>query len=83
MPALIFKEAAMKVEYENATATAPALEKQAPTRPDHPDLNSLLAALEHERIAALAYGYWQQRGCPEGSPDEDWLLAERNIRENL
>jgi hypothetical protein len=72
----------MDVEQETATATAPALEKQAPTRPAYSDLNSLLAALEHQRIAALAYLYWQQRGSPEGSPDEDWLLAERHIREN-
>jgi hypothetical protein len=77
-----FKESAMEVEQYHTTATAPALEKQAPPRPDYPDLNSLLAALEHERIAALAYLYWQQRGCPEGSPDEDWSLAERHIREN-
>ena len=72
----------MEVELETATATAPALQKQAPPRPSHPDLNSLLAALEHERISALAYLYWQQRGCPEGSPDEDWLVAEQHIRED-
>jgi len=23
---------------------------------------------EHERIARLAYLYWQERGCPERSP---------------
>jgi hypothetical protein len=44
------------------------------------DLNALLAALEHERIAALAYAYWEQRGCPQGSPDEDWHRAEQDIR---
>jgi hypothetical protein len=82
MSALTLKESAMEVEQGSATATAPALEKQAPTRPDYPDLNSLLAALEHERIAALAYSYWQQRGCPDGSPDYDWLAAQRHIREN-
>ncbi len=46
------------------------------------DLNALLAALEHERIAALAYFYWQQRGCPIGSPDDDWFRAENYIRED-
>jgi Protein of unknown function (DUF2934) len=54
----------------------------APGTANYPDLTSLLAALEHERIAALAYLYWRQRGCPEGSPDDDWLLAERHIRES-
>ncbi len=72
----------MEVEQDHATATAPALEKQVPTIHAYPDLNSLLATLEHERIAALAYFYWQQRGCPDGSPDDDWLLAEQHIREN-
>ena len=27
-------------------------------------------------IAALAYELWQARGCPEGSPEEDWFRAE-------
>jgi hypothetical protein len=81
----------MNFEQDSATATAPALEQQAPTSPatvegsgiaTYPDLNSLLAALEHERIAALAYFFWQQRGCPEGSPDDDWIRAEQHIRDN-
>src|SRR6185369_15339137 len=31
---------------------------------------------EPEQIASLAYVLWQQRGCPEGSPEADWLRAE-------
>jgi hypothetical protein len=27
-------------------------------------------------IAALAYHLWQDRGCPIGSPEEDWYKAE-------
>jgi DUF2934 family protein len=34
---------------------------------------------QEERIAQLAYALWQYRGCPEGSADEDWLEAERQI----
>jgi Protein of unknown function (DUF2934) len=34
-----------------------------------------------EDIAKLAYALWQQRGCPYGSPEFDWLEAERNLRE--
>ena len=30
-----------------------------------------------EDIARLAYVLWEQRGCPEGSPEEDWLRAEQ------
>ena len=33
-----------------------------------------------EAIAALAYSYWIDRGCDGGSPDEDWLRAERELR---
>lgn len=28
-------------------------------------------------IAALAYALWEERGMPEGSPDEDWFRAEQ------
>ena len=32
-------------------------------------------------IAALAHTLWQARGCPVGSPEEDWFQAERQLRE--
>jgi Protein of unknown function (DUF2934) len=32
-----------------------------------------------EQIAVLAYELWQQRGCPDGSPDVDWLRAEAEL----
>ena len=31
-------------------------------------------------IAALAYQLWLARGCPEGSADTDWLLAEQQLK---
>ena len=36
--------------------------------------------LESEAIAQLAYLYWEARGCQGGSPDEDWLRAEQELR---
>ena len=33
-----------------------------------------------EEIAALAYLYWEARGCQGGSPAEDWLRAEQELR---
>ena len=36
----------------------------------------------HEQIAALAYALWHERGCPYGSPEVDWLKAERKLRPN-
>jgi hypothetical protein len=37
----------------------------------------------HERIACLAYAYWEARGRPFGTPEEDWLQAEEEIRKQL
>jgi len=34
----------------------------------------------HAEIAALAYELWQARGCPMGSPDEDWFHAAEQLR---
>jgi hypothetical protein len=32
-----------------------------------------------EQIAALAYEFWQARGCPEGTAEEDWFRAKQEI----
>lgn len=37
-------------------------------------------AADESEIAALAYRFWQERGCPQGSSQEDWFLAERELR---
>ena len=34
-----------------------------------------------EEIAALAHALWQARGCPHGSPEEDWFQAKRELAE--
>jgi len=39
-----------------------------------------VAAFGHDEIAALAYQLWQARGCPEGSPQEDWFHASEQLR---
>jgi Protein of unknown function (DUF2934) len=35
---------------------------------------------ERQNIALLAYSYWQERGCPEGSPEQDWFQAEQAVQ---
>jgi hypothetical protein len=41
--------------------------------------NSLDDLEKVRRVAVLAYEYWQERGCPHGSSEEDWFRAEREI----
>jgi hypothetical protein len=36
----------------------------------------------HDQIEALAYALWQERGCPEGSPEVDWFMAEDQVTTN-
>jgi hypothetical protein len=31
-------------------------------------------------VSELAYRRWLERGCPQGSPDEDWFAAEEELR---
>ena len=33
----------------------------------------------HEEVAQLAYHYWEARGRPLGSPEEDWFRAEQDV----
>ncbi len=33
-----------------------------------------------ENIAPLARALWKARGCPEGSPEDDWLRAEQVLK---
>jgi hypothetical protein len=46
------------------------------TAPEAAENNSAPA---FEDIARLAYSYWQARDGQNGSPEEDWLRAEREL----
>jgi DUF2934 family protein len=37
----------------------------------------------HELVAKLAYKFWEERGRPIGSPEVDWLTAERAVYSSL
>jgi hypothetical protein len=39
--------------------------------------------LDREAIGRLAYFYWEERGCPNDSPDEDWFRAEAEVRRQI
>jgi len=59
---------------------------QTPTRRTPPDEYSAASSeagisdLSHDEIAAHAYRCWHERGCPAGSPEEDWHRAEQELR---
>lgn len=35
---------------------------------------------ETEQIARLAYAYWLEGGCQEGTAENDWIRAESELR---
>jgi hypothetical protein len=39
-----------------------------------------IAIFGHAEIAELAHSLWQERGCPEGSAEEDWFRAAHLLR---
>jgi len=51
------------------------------TVPDNPPDNNSIHP--DEAVAKLAYQLWLDRGCPEGSPEEDWLRAEQVLAAGL
>jgi hypothetical protein len=39
--------------------------------------------VDPSRIRDRAYARWQERGCPEGTAEQDWFEAERELFEQL
>ena len=36
--------------------------------------------VDQSKLDQVAYDFWLQRGCPMGSPEEDWFRAEQKLR---
>jgi Protein of unknown function (DUF2934) len=65
---------------EKATKTkAPAKPKKATTTAKKTTTKLELVPPSREEIARLAEKFWIERGRPEGSPEQDWLRAEREL----
>jgi hypothetical protein len=70
----------------SATATSPSPQRKSGVRKPPGTASASDSQVPQtsmqEDLAKLAYGLWQERGCPEGSPELDWLEAERTLRES-
>jgi len=53
------------------------------TTKQNAELVTTVSAPDPEEIARLAYRYWQERGCPIGSSEEDWYRAENELRQSV
>jgi hypothetical protein len=52
--------------------------RKAPAKKETPV--AVVSEPSREDIARLAEKYWAERGWPEGSPEQDWLRAEQELR---
>ena len=54
--------------------------QETPQHKQAPTVGHGIAAFGHAEISALAHQLWQARGCPLGSPQEDWFRAAEELR---
>jgi hypothetical protein len=48
--------------------------------PDAPSQTTRPETDRTRQIATLAHQLWVERGCPCGTPDEDWFRAEKQLQ---
>jgi hypothetical protein len=70
----------MAKNHTSSTQTSPAGAATARAADPVAESSASFPVPAYEQIALLAYQYWQERGCPDGSPEEDWLRAEADLR---
>jgi Protein of unknown function (DUF2934) len=73
--------ASVFTDRDGKSKTASAVDaKHYPEQNEVPAHHSLVPeSPEREEIAQRAYELWCERGCPHGSPQEDWYRAEREL----
>jgi len=72
-----------EVKKQSGRKVSPTPEPDVTVKDDVQDdvEQSIFSKPSHEDISVLAYSYWLERGQPDGSPEEDWLRAERELAE--
>jgi hypothetical protein len=63
----------------SAPVDPPAAAESSPSA----SLALVVSGPSYDEIAQLAYSYWVKRGCEGGSPEEDWLRAEQELRNRV
>lgn len=64
------------------TTPADVQTDKAGDQPAVPEVETLSTGIiPQDKVASLAYKYWEERGCPNGTPDEDWFRAEHALKE--
>jgi len=50
--------------------------------PDEPEAiaGDDVSAIATDTVSRRAYELWLERGCPEGSPEQDWYQAESEVK---
>lgn len=61
------------------TATAAQPQKGLPSPETGTERGTSHHQPSHDQIALLAYQMWEERGRPEGSPEDDWFRAEKQL----
>jgi hypothetical protein len=54
--------------------------RRADQHSEKPTVGHGIVAFGHAEIAERAHQLWVERGCPEGSPEEDWFRAAEELR---
>jgi hypothetical protein len=52
-------------------------------RLEHKEAQAMRNERDHEDTERLAYRFWLERGCPIGSPEDDWFRAEDELRHEV
>jgi hypothetical protein len=66
-----------EVKKESSRKVSPTAEPDVTVKDDIEE--SVFSKPSDEDISVLAYSYWLERGQPDGSPEDDWLRAEREL----
>jgi Protein of unknown function (DUF2934) len=69
---VVEKFAPMPNDKKQSLNAATAVEMESSNLPDQ-------KTVDLEEVRNLAYRFWQKRGCPTGSSEEDWFRAEREL----